>query len=108
MEYIMERNAEQAKSNLGVINMTTQFVLSSEKMRNVLNAAVTGEHYGAEELMEFRDTDIVAFERLVNINPLLYGVRIYSVNDNVQEMMSILYTNSRMHNLEWASAEDVE
>ncbi|MDD6155588.1 MAG: sensor histidine kinase [Lachnospiraceae bacterium] len=108
MEYIMERNAEQAKSNLGVINMTTQFVLSSEKMRNVLNAAVTGEHYGAEELMEFRDTDIVDFERLVNINPLLYGVRIYSVNDNVQEMMPVLYTNSRMHNLEWASAEDVE
>lgn len=106
--YIMERNEEQAKSNLGAINMTTQFVLSSEKMRDVLNAAVIGEHYGAEELMEFRDTDIVAFERLVNINPLLYGVRIYSVNDNVQEMMSVLYTNSRMHNLEWASAEDVE
>lgn len=30
--YIMERNEEQAKSNMGAINMTTQFVLSSEKM----------------------------------------------------------------------------
>lgn len=108
MEYIMERNEEQAKSNLGTINMTTQFVLSSEKMRDVLNAAVTGEHYGAEEIMEFRDTDIVAYERLVNINPLLYGVRVYSVGDNVQEMMPVLYTNSRMHNLDWASEEDVE
>ncbi|MFR8426746.1 MAG: hypothetical protein ACLVCH_03180 [Roseburia inulinivorans] len=41
-------------------------------------------------------------ERLVDNNPLLYGVRVYAVNDSVQEMMPILYNASRMKKQEWS------
>lgn len=105
MQYTMERNRDNIQTGIDSVNMTTQFFLSDDKLKEQLRGALTGETETTSELMQFNDTVIAPLERLVSNNPLLYGVRVYAVNDNVQEMVPILYSQSRMQKLEWASQE---
>ena len=106
MQYTMERNQDNIETNIDSVNMTTQFFLSDEQLSEVLNKAVLGEKLTTKELIDFDDGDIASLERLVNNNPLLYGVRVYAMNDNVQELMPILYKNSRMQRLAWSRREN--
>lgn len=106
MEYTMQRNRDSIATNINSINMSTQFFLSDESLLAVLNGAKSGETFTTEEWLSFKNEEISSLERLVNNNPLLYGVRVYAANDAVQEMMPILYQNSRMGKQEWASKED--
>ncbi len=106
MQYMMERNKDNVQTSRDSITMTTQFFLSDSSMQEVLKNSVTGKTMTTVELMKYYDTDIAALERLVNNNPLLYGVRVYAVNDSIQEMMPVLYKQSRMEKLEWAKKKD--
>ena len=81
--------------------MSTRFFLSDEGMSDILVDAYDGNVLDTKEILEFYNTEIADLERLVNNNPALYAVRVYGVNDNVQEMMPILYNNSRMQKLAW-------
>lgn len=106
MQYTMEGNRDDIQTGIDSINMCTQFFLSDDMLKRRLREAITGETVSTSELIQYYDTDIASLERLVNNNPLLYGVRVYATNDNVQEMMPILYEKSRMQKLEWASNEN--
>ncbi|MCI5873985.1 MAG: histidine kinase [Clostridiales bacterium] len=106
MEYTMQRNQDSIETNINSINMSTQFFLSDEHLLEVLNRTKNGETLSTSEWLEFKNQDISALERLVNNNLLLYGVRVYAANDNVQEMMPILYQESRMQKQEWAEDGD--
>lgn len=106
MEYTMERNEVSIATNINSINMSTQFFLSDEKLLAVLNRAKEGAATTTEEWLTFKNENVASLERLVNNNPLLYGVRVYAAVDNVQEMMPILYQASRMEKQEWAGEED--
>ncbi|MCM1122206.1 MAG: histidine kinase [Eubacterium sp.] len=102
MQYTMERSKDNIWKNIDSINMTTQFFVNDDPLLRMLAKTVRGENVSTEELMEFYHSDIASLERLVNNNTLLYGVRVYAVNDDVQEMMPILYSRSRMDRMEWA------
>ena len=104
MEHKTERNESQIDTCIDSINMSTQFFLADEEMLNVLNAAASGKKLDLQKIVDFKENDIKNLERLVSNNPLLYGVRIYASNDKVSEVMPVLYTSSRMSNLEWAEA----
>lgn len=106
MQYTMERHKDNIKQNIDSVNMTTQFFLSDDSLKKLLESAVTGQELTVDELFELYNSDISSLERLVNNNLLLYGVRVYAVNDNIQEMMPILYNHSRMEKMEWADKED--
>ncbi len=106
MQYTMERNAEAISTKIHSINMSTQFFLSDTPLLSVLRRTQAGETLSTAEWLSFKSSDISSLERLVNNNPMLYGVRVYAANDNVQEMMPILYGASRMEKQEWASEED--
>lgn len=106
MEYTTQRNQEDIATKINSLNMSTQFFLSDEAILSVLNRTKEGKKLSTEEWLGFKSENISAMERLVNNNPLLYGVRVYAANDNVQEMMPILYQESRMHKQEWAKQED--
>lgn len=107
MEYTMERNKDAVATKINSINMSTQFFLSDEPLLEMLKRTKDGETFSAEEWYSFKNSDIVSLERLVNNNPLLYGVRVYASNDRVQEMMPILYAASRMEKQPWQSEETV-
>ena len=106
MQYTMERYYDNIKGKIDSVNMTTQFFLSDKSLKRVLRNAIREEEMTTKELFELYNTDIASLERIVSNNLLLYGVRVYAVNDNVQEMMPIIYKSSRMERMEWAKKED--
>lgn len=106
MEYTMQRSKDSLATNINSINMSTQFFLSDEKLLSVLNRMQEGDTLSTAEWLAFKNENISSLERLVNNNPLLYGVRVYAADDNVQEMMPILYQASRMQKQAWAQKEN--
>ncbi len=103
LESTMTRRQDSIQNNIDSINMTTQFFLSDSTMNNVLMNAKQGGSYTTKQWIKIYRNDVAALERLINTNPVLYGVRYYAYNDNVQEMMPVMYTATRMHNQEWLS-----
>lgn len=108
MEYKMEKAKSTTAVGIDSINMSTQFFLSDEDMTEVLKRAHNGDALTIQELLEFQERDVINLQRLVNNNPLLYSVRIFSTNDNVQELMPVLYSHSRMEKLSWAGEDPVQ
>lgn len=106
-EYTMERYWDALSTKINSINMSTQLFLSDDKLYELLKDMKEGKQYTAKEWFTLKAGDITSLERLVNNNPLLYGVRVYAVNDHVQEMMPILYNASRMEKQEWADLDDI-
>ena len=106
MQYTMERNSDNMATRIDSVNMSTQFFLSDDSLKQVLNASVSGEELSTEDWLKFKNIEVSSLERLVNNNPLLYSVRVYAVNDQVQEMMPILYSRKRMEKQSWAEKAD--
>lgn len=106
MQYTMERNRDNMATRTDSLNMSTQFFLSDDSLKQVLNASVSGEELSTEDWLKFKNMEVSSLERLVNNNPLLYSVRVYAVNDQVQEMMPILYSRKRMEKQSWTEKED--
>ena len=104
----MEKAKSTTAFGIDSINMSTQFFLSDEDMTEVLKRAHNGDALTIQELLEFQERDVINLQRLVNNNPLLYSVRIFSTNDNVQELMPVLYSHSRMEKLSWAGEDPVQ
>ena len=102
MAYTMQRNQDAITSKIDSMNMSTQFFLSDEGLFEILNKAAAGKEISIHDWVEFKDYNVSSLERLVYNNPLLYAVRVYAANDNVQEMMPVLYQNSRMKKQLWA------
>ena len=98
----MERRRDSITNNVDSINMSTQFFLSNEKMNDVLIDAYVGNRHSTKEWLDIYKSDVAALERLINNNPVLGGVRYYSVTDNVQEMMPVLYNRDRLARQDWA------
>ncbi len=102
MQATMERRMDSIANNIDSINMTTQFFLTNDTMNGVLIRAVNGGYYTTKEWIAIYRNDVAALERLINNNPVLRGVRYYAANDNVQEMMPVMYNHSRMLKQSWA------
>jgi len=107
MEYTMQRSQDLISTKIDSINMSTQFFLSEENLLEILNKAKNEEEISRDVWLEFKEYDVASLERLVNNNPLLYGVRVYAVTDEVQEMMPILYQQTRMNRQVWSTGENV-
>ncbi len=106
MEYTMERNQDAITSKIDSINMSTQFFLSDEGLLEILKHLSAGKEIRVNDWVKFKEYNVSSLERLVYNNPLLYGVRVYAGNDDVQEMMPILYQHSRMEKQSWAEGEN--
>lgn len=106
LQYTMERRQDILLGSIDSVNMTTQFFLNDDPLLQMLHKTASQEPMETEELVVFYHSDIASLERLVYNNTLLYGVRVYAVNDNVQEMMPILYSRSRMDKMDWAAESD--
>lgn len=108
MEYDIEKNQGQVLKNVDAINMSMQFFLNDTGLLKFLNGVKTGESISTEEVLEFYNRDIASLERMVNNNSYLYQVRVYVESESMQEMMPILFRQSRMENLAWAADANLE
>ena len=105
MHATMERRQDSIRNNVDSMNMTTQFFLTNDTLHQVLIDSKTDVTYSTRKWIDIYRGDVAALERLINNNPVLNGVRVYALNENVQEMMPVLYKNSRMQKQEWTSLQ---
>lgn len=89
----------QIIKNVDTVNMSTQFFLSNQELKDFLIAEKNGNSYTLEELIEFNNKDVASLERMINTNTYLYQIRVYVDSDDMQEMMPILYRKERMEKL---------
>ncbi len=99
MTYKLNIAYEQVIKNVDTINMSTQFFLSDQGLKDFLIAEKSGNLYTAEELIEFYGREVASLERMVNNNTYLYQIRVYVDSEQMQEMMPILYRKERMKKL---------
>lgn len=104
MAYELKEDYGQIVNYVDSINMATQFFLSDQALQQFLESVKRQEPMETEQLRKFYKEDIASLERLVNSNLYLYQIRVYADSDTMQEMMPILYRQSRMERLEWAAA----
>ena len=106
--YNVIRSREDMETKLTSVNMVTQYFLSDASLREVLRDAADHKQLSTQELREIYMEDISDLERLVNNNPVLYGVRVYSSSDDLQEMVPILYRHERSLHQPWSNLEAEE
>lgn len=105
MQLAWRQQHAQIRKNVDAINMSTQFFLNDQALHDFLVELKQGRQIPAERLNAFYHEDIASMERMVNSNLYLYQIRVYADQDNMQEIMPILYTRDRMSRLSWAQDE---
>lgn len=106
VSYEMQENYSRIVKNVESINMTMQFFANDQPLLDFLTSVRRGEKADTNRLRNFYRENIASLERLVNNNLYLYQVRVYAPSDTMQEMMPILYRQSRMERLAWAKQEE--
>ena len=101
MQYTLNNNYEQVITSIESIDMSSRFVLNDSELKDYLIKAKREVEIEADDLMRFYNTDISALERMVNINPYVYQIRVYAESNSVQEMLPILYRKERLEKLGW-------
>lgn len=99
MKFKLDMAYVQVIKNVDTINMSTQFFLSDQGLKDFLSAEKRGDNYTTEALLDFYNRDVASLERMVNNNTYLYQIRVYVDSDGMQEMMPILYRRERMQRL---------
>lgn len=97
--------ATQVEKAAELCNMSTQVFLNTPALIDHLTRLKNGEQVHGRELKAFYDNDIASLEKVVVGNPYLYEIRVYSVTDEMNELVPILYSASRMKRLPWAQQE---
>lgn len=95
----------QVEKEVDLCNISSQVFLNTPSLIEHLTRLKNGDAIQGQELKAFYDNDIASLEKVVVANPYLYQVRVYSVADDINELVPILYSASRMARLSWAQEE---
>ncbi|MBQ7918376.1 MAG: sensor histidine kinase [Lachnospiraceae bacterium] len=106
LSYKLSKGYDQAITSMDSVNMSTQFFLSDQALKEFLVAQKSGNPYDTKRSIEFYNEDIASLERMINNNSALYQIRVYVDSIDMQEMMPILYRMDRMYKQPWAQKED--
>ncbi|MEE3482191.1 MAG: HAMP domain-containing protein, partial [Lachnospiraceae bacterium] len=99
--------AERLETNINSINMSARLFQNDDTLVSVLNVAAQDRFLSTGQLISFHDNDVTTLDGMVHNNPAMYATRVYGANDNVQEMMSIIFKNSRLKNLSWGQTAPI-
>lgn len=86
-------------------NMSAQVFLNTPALVDQLHMLTLDVTPEASQLLDFYRTNIASLEKITLSNPYLYQTRVYSVSDQVTEMVPILYSARRMRRMPWARDE---
>lgn len=90
-----------AEQTAELFHMSTQVFLNTPKLTDHLTRLKNGESMDALTLLSFFREDIASLEKIVLSNPNLYQIRVYSVAEEMSEMVPILYSARRMQQTPW-------
>lgn len=107
MKYEQRAADDTIMQAISSIHMSVRIFDNDESLINLLLRAAKGESLSTEELLTIYEGDLNTLTRITANNPLMYAVRAYGVNDNLTEMMSVLYKNQRIKNLDWGNEPDI-
>lgn len=88
-----------------VSSVAAQAFINNVNLIDHLERIHKGEAISAQERIDFYRTDIDMLERMVESNLYLDQIRVYATNDEMSEMMPILYSALRMRQFAWADEE---
>lgn len=99
-----EEITAQVEKAVELCNMSTQVFLNTPALTGHLIKLKNGTPIPSTELLEFYDNDIASLEKIVVSNPYLYQIRVYSVREDISEMLPILFSAQRMRRMPWSQA----
>lgn len=94
-----------AEQTAELFHMSTQVFLNTPKLIDHLTQLKSGETMDALTLLNFFREDIASLEKIVLSNPNLYQIRVYSVAEDISEMVPILYSARRLADAPWYSED---
>ena len=97
----------KAEQMAELCNMSTQVFLNTPDLTNHLTALKEGQQMDSLALLDFYREDVSSLEKIALSNPNLYQIRVYSVAEDIHEMMPILYSAQRMERMPWGEAENL-
>jgi two-component system sensor histidine kinase YesM len=103
-ELALARSAQAAQEEkmAELSNMVSQVFLNTSSLTDHLARLKSGERIPTQELLAFYRQDVASLEKVVVGNLYLYQVRVYADEDDIYEMVPILYGRRRMEKLAWA------
>ncbi len=106
--YYRQRELDSAISiRLEAVDMMQRSFANNDAIINMLEVSAEGKSLSTRELLDFSEGIGSFLTQTVVNNPVLYTVRVYARNDNVQEIMPIIYKASRMENMSWSKSSPV-
>lgn len=102
LKYVMSQSYGVIQKTVELCNTSTQVFLNYQNLIDFLLKLEEGVSLETLDLVGFYQNDIGMLENIVNSNPYLYQIRVYSSTDNFPEMMPILYRHQRLMELEWS------
>lgn len=103
LKYVMSQSYGVIQKTVELCNTSTQVFLNYQNLVDFLLQLEEDVPLETLDLVGFYQNDIGMLENIVNSNPYLYQIRVYSSTDNFPEMMPILYRNYRLEEFEWST-----
>lgn len=85
-------------------NMSSQIFQNNQELRDFLVDLRDQKELSAKEYLNFSKEELVMLEGMVNSNPYLYQIRVYTESDTFPEMAPILYHKTRIQEVPWADS----
>ncbi len=99
---LLERNAAQIEQNvLTCLSMAQSLELNQTLSEETERFMDEGREISAIELLDFKQTEVTANERMVNNNPVVCQTRIFLNSDHIFEIVPMIYQKSRAEKLPW-------
>lgn len=80
-----------------------QIILQKKSIKDYIQDVQKGIDFNTVEKIDFYDTEIGSIEYMININPYIYGVRLYA-NTEITEKHPTFYKIDRLNNMSWANS----
>ncbi len=103
LKYNMNQTYGVVQKTVELCNTSTQVFLNYQNLTDFLLTIENEKDINTLDLVGFYHDDIGMLENIVNSNPYLYQIRVYSGSDDFPEMLPILYHHSRLQEFSWSA-----
>ncbi len=101
LKYSMTQTYGVVQKTVELCNTSTQVFINYQNLTDFLLLIESEDELDTLDLVGFYHDDIGMLENIVNSNPYLYQIRVYSESNDFPEMLPILYHHSRMEDFTW-------
>lgn len=98
----MEVVHNQIKNVEEICNLANQIITKSDNVSSYLIKAQKNK-ITEQDTYEFYNNDITAIDNMTDLNPYIYGIRLY-VNSEIDEISPCFYNINKSKNMSWAES----